>query len=208
MARQARAGCQEARLQQKRRALPRINRVVYLVRTGARVPREVINVPADRTWRQGIVVGLIAYPSVAVFYSAFDLLAARGTLYTVDLLGKAVFRGLRDPVVLQYPMRPDLTAILWYNGLHLVVSLAIGLIVVRLVEQAERHPSQARLVLVTIVSGFLLTILGVGLLTSRMRPVLPWWSIVVANGLATLLAGLYLLRKRPGLWGRLIPVAG
>lgn len=164
-------------------------------------------VPASRTMREGMVVGLIAYASVAVFYSAFDLLAARGTLYTVDLLGKAVFRGLRDPGILQFPIRPDLTAIFWYNGLHLLISLAIGLIVTRLIEQAERHPAQAQLVLFTIVAGFVLTILGVGLLTSPMRPVLPWWSIVVANGLATLLAGLYLLQKRPGLWGRLIPFA-
>ena len=164
--------------------------------------------PASRTTREGMVVGLIAYASVAVFYSAFDLLAARGTLYTVDLLGKAVFRGLRDPGILQYPIQPDLTAIFWYNGLHLLISLAIGLIVTRLIEQAERHPAQAHLVLFTIVAGFVLTILGVGLLTSPMRPVLPWWSIVVANGLATLLAGLYLLQKRPGLWGRLVPFAG
>ncbi|HEX9084573.1 MAG TPA: hypothetical protein VF836_07525 [Gemmatimonadaceae bacterium] len=162
---------------------------------------------ASRTTREGMVVGLIAYASVAVFYSAFDLLAARGTLYTVDLLGKAVFRGLRDPGILQYPIRPDLTAIFWYNGLHLLISLAIGLIVTRLIERAERHPAQAHLVLFTIVAGFVLTILGVGLLTSPMRPVLPWWSIVVANGLATLLAGLYLLQKRPGLWGRLVPFA-
>lgn len=165
-------------------------------------------VPADRARREGIVVGLIAYASVAVFYSAFDLLAARGTLYTVDLLGKAVFRGLRDPGLLQYPIRPDLTAIFWYNGLHLLISLAIGLIVTRLTEEVEQHPAQAHLVLFTIVAGFVLTILGVGLLTSTMRPVLPWWSIVVANGLATLLAGAYLLRKRPGLWSRLIPFAG
>jgi len=165
-------------------------------------------VPASRTMREGIVVGLIAYASVAVFYSAFDLLAARGTLYTVDLLGKAVFRGLRDPGVLEYPIQPDLTAIFWYNGLHLLISLAIGLIVTSLIEQAERHPARTHLVLFTIVAGFVLTILGVGLLTSPMRPLLPWWSIVAANGLATLLAGLYLLQKRPGLWGRLIPFAG
>lgn len=164
--------------------------------------------PASRTTREGIAVGLIAYASVAVFYSAFDLLAARGTLYTVDLLGKAAFRDLRDAGILQYPIRPDLTAIFWYNGLHLLISLAIGLIVTRLIEQAERHPAQAPLVLFTIVAGFVLTVLGVGLLTSPMRPVLPWWSIVVANGLATLLAGLYLLQKRPGLWRRLIPFAG
>jgi hypothetical protein len=163
--------------------------------------------PASRTTREGLVVGLIAYASVAVFYSAFDFLAARGTFYSVDLLGKAVFRGLRDPGVLQYPVRPDPTAIFWYNGLHLLISLAIGLIVTRLIEQAERRPAQARLILLTIVAGFVLTILGVGLLTSSMRPVLPWWSIVAANGLATLLAGLYLLRKRPGLRSRLIPFA-
>lgn len=150
------------------------------------------------------MVGLIAYASVAVFYSAFDLLAARGTLYTVDLLGKAVFRGLRDTGVLQYPIQPDPQAIFWYNGLHLLLSLAIGLIVTRLIDQAERHPSQARLVLLVIIGGFGLTILGVGLLTRSMRPVLPWWSIVVANGMATLLAGLYLLRKRPGLGDRLL----
>lgn len=163
---------------------------------------------ASRTVRDGVVVGLIAYVSVAVFFSVFDLLAARGTLYTVDLLGKAVFRGLRDPGVLLFPSQPDLTAIFWYNGLHLLVALAIGLIVTRLVEQAKRHPPQANLVLFTIVAGFIVTIIGVGLLTNAMRPVLPWWSIVMANALATFVAGAYLLRKRPGLWHRLVPFAG
>jgi len=163
--------------------------------------------PASRTIRDGIVVGLIAYASVALFYSAFDFLAARGTLYTVDLLGKAMFRGLRDPGVLMYPISPDMTAIFWYNAFHLLTSLAIGLIVTSLIAQAERHPSQANLVLVMIVAGFVVTIFAVGYLTSSIRPLLPWWSIVVANGLATLLAGLYLLRTRPGLQGRLIAFA-
>ena len=164
--------------------------------------------PTNRATRDALVVGLIAYASVAVFYSAFDLLAARGMLYTVDLLGKAVFRGQRDPAILQFPVQPDLVAVFWYNRLHLLTSLAIGLIVVGLVEQAERHPSRARLVLFTIVAGFVVTILGVGLLTSPMRPLLPWWSIVVANAFAVLLAGSYLLRRRPGLWRRLVPEAG
>jgi lipopolysaccharide export LptBFGC system permease protein LptF len=119
------------------------------------------------------------------------------------MLGKAVFRDLRDPGVLQYPVRPDFAAVFWYNGLHLLVSVAIGLVVVALIEHAERHPARARLILIIIVGGFFVTILGVGLLTAPMRPVLPWWSIVVANGLATLLAAFYLLRRRPGLWGRL-----
>lgn len=155
--------------------------------------------PAARVWRQGIVVGLIAYASVAVFYSAFDLLASRGALFTVDLLGKAVFSGLRDPAVLQYSIQPDPSAVLSYNGLHLLISLAIGLTVVGLVDHAERMPGHARAVLFTIVAGFVLTILAVGLLTGPMRPLLPWWSIVVANAIAVVLGGLYLLRARPGL---------
>lgn len=164
--------------------------------------------PAARTLRQGLVVGLIAYAAVAVFYAAFDVLAARGTLYTVDLLGKTMFHGLRDPSVLQYPIQPDLGVVFLYNGLHLLLALVIGLIVTRLVDQADRHPSQGPLILLVIVAGFVVTVYAVGALTQPMRPLLPWWSIVAANALATLLAGLYLLRKRPGLPARLLHFAG
>jgi hypothetical protein len=52
------------------------------------------------------------------------------------------------------------------------------------------------------------TITVIGLLTTPMRPVLPWWSIVVANTLAVLLAGAYLVKRRPGLWRRLSLVSG
>jgi len=161
--------------------------------------------PASRTVPEGLVAGLVAYVAVAAFYAAFDLLAARGALYTLDLLGKAVFRGLRDPAVLRLPFQHDLVAMVLYNGLHLLTSLAIGFIVTRLVAQAERRPAGAHLVGLTIAMGFVVTIIGVGLLTSPMRPVLPWWSIVVANGLAVLLAGSYLVQKHPGLWRRLLP---
>ena len=64
-----------------------------------------------RTVREGLVVGIIGYAAVAVFYAVFDFLAARGGLYTVNLLGRAVFRGLRDPAVLQLPLPADPGAI-------------------------------------------------------------------------------------------------
>jgi hypothetical protein len=155
-----------------------------------------------------LVVGMIGYISVAAFYAAFDLLAARGALYTVDLLGKSVFSGLRDPSVLGLPIQLDVTAIAWYNGLHFFISLTIGLIVTGLVEHSERRPSRARIVSIIIVAGFVVTILAVGSLSSPIRPLLPWWSIVVANAFAVLLAGAYLLQKRPGTWDRLSPFAG
>lgn len=160
----------------------------------------------NRTIRDGLVVGLIAYASVALFYTVFDVLAARGVLYTVDLLGRALFKGLRDPAVLMFSIDRDWGAIFAYNAVHAAVSLGIGVVVAGLVEQAERHPPQAVLVFVTIVAGGALTVFGVAYLTESMRPVLPWWSIVVANGFAALLAGAYLVRRRPGLWERLGPM--
>jgi hypothetical protein len=158
--------------------------------------------------RDGIAVGLIAYAGVAVFYALFDFLAARGALYTVNLLGLAVFRGVRDPGVTQLPIPLDMTAIFWYNALHLVLSLAIGLFVTRLVGQAENNPTQRGIILFVIVAGFVITIYGVGVLSTPIRSVLPWWSIVVANALATALAALYLVRRRPGLLSRLMPFPG
>lgn len=165
-------------------------------------------ITARGTVRDGLVVGLIGYASVALFYSGFDVLAARDPLYTVDLLGKAVFRGLRDPGVLLFPLPLDGTAIFLYNAFHLVMAVVIGLVVTALASDAERHPGRARLVMFTLIAGFVVTIALVGLLTAPMRPVLPWWSIVVANALAVVVAGLYLVRQRPLLWHRLTLVGG
>jgi hypothetical protein len=161
----------------------------------------------NRTIRDGIVVGFIAYASVALFYSVFDFLAARGPLYTVDLLGKALFRGLREPSVLMFPIERDPVAIFLYNAFHLGMSLGIGVVIASLVEQVERHPSQGLLVLLMIVGGGVLTVFGVVYLTEALRPVLPWWSIAVANTLAAVCAAPYLLWRRPGLWDRLNPLA-
>jgi hypothetical protein len=153
-------------------------------------------------------MGLVAYVSVAVFYALFDLLAVRGAFYTVNLLGRAVFRGLRDPAVLLLPVQLDFGAIARYNLLHLGLSLLIGLVVVRLIAEAERRPAQAPAVLAVIVAGFVATILVVGLLTQSLRPVLPWWSIVAANSLAVIAGAAYVLRRHPGVWRLFFPGPG
>ena len=161
-----------------------------------------------RSVREGLVVGAIAYAAVALFYAMFDALAARGGLFTVNLLGLALFRGQRDPAILQLPIGLDWAALLGYNAVHLAISLAIGVTVVGLASHAERHPARASAVTAIIVAGFAVTVVAVGLLTTAIRPLLPWWSIVVANSFAVLVAGRYLLRKHPELWGKLMPTDG
>ena len=154
------------------------------------------------TIRDGLAVGFIGYAAVALFYTTFDVLAARGPLHTVNVLGRAVFRGLRDPSVLQFPVDLDRGAILAYNGLHLTLAMAIGFVVAVLITFAEQNPAQRHLVRFMISAGYVLTVAIVGLLTAPMRDLVPWWSVIVANAVAMVLAGAYLLAKHPGLWRR------
>lgn len=158
---------------------------------------------SHRVVREGLIVGIIAYAAVALFYAAFDAFAARGSLFTVDMLSRALFGRMPDPALLAFPIQPDLRTIFAYNAVHLVVSLAIGLTVVGLLDHAERHPRRARPVLAVIVAGYVITILVVGALSRTIRAVIPWWSIVTVNSLAVLLAGAYVVRKRPGVAARL-----
>jgi len=162
----------------------------------------------NRTLREAMMLGGLAYVGVAFFYAAFDLLAARGSLYTVDVLGKALFRGLRDPSVLQLPIQVDLTAIFLYNALHLGTSLFIGWVIAWLIARAERGPGSAYLSLIVIVAGFFVTVAVVQSLTEPIRLLLPTWSIVTANGVATLVAGAALVWKRPEVVGILLPFLG
>lgn len=154
--------------------------------------------------RDGVTAGLIAYAAVIVFYTAFDLLAGRGAMFTVNLLGQGLFKGVRDPAILQFPIAVDMSVVFWYNLVHLVLSLCIGLFVLRLVEQAYRTPGRAGLMTGLILTGFAITIAVVGRITEPFREVLPWWSIVVANAAASACSGYYLLLRRPGLWRRMI----
>lgn len=151
--------------------------------------------------RDGLRAGLIAAVAVAIFYAGFDQLAARGPLYTVNLLGLALFRGVRDPAILQLPIAIDGRAILTYTALHLALSVVIGLIVTRFLGIAMREPARAPMVWLLLVTGGVATILAVGYLTAPLRLLLPWWSIVVANAMAVAVVGADLLRRHGGLRG-------
>jgi hypothetical protein len=152
--------------------------------------------------REGLIVGSIGYAAVAVFYTLFDLLAGRGWIFTLDLLGKVLFRGVRDPAVLQLPMEPDLGAMFAYNLLHLAISLAVGLFVAGLVARAERRPRIGYSTLLVLAAGYLITVAAIAVLARDIDPLLPLWSIVIVNTIAAMGGGLFLWHAHPDLWGR------
>lgn len=161
---------------------------------------------SSSTLRDGLLLGSLAFLTVAFFYAAFDFLAARGPLFTVDLLGKALFRGLRDPAVLNLPVEPDTTAVVLYTALHLAASLAIGLVVAWLLDVVGRGGSAAWLARGAVVVGFAVTVTVAWAMTVPLRPLLPQWSIVAANALAVVVAGSVFAARRPGAVRRFVGI--
>lgn len=160
--------------------------------------------PSPSRWfREGVVTGLIAYVAVAFFYFAFDLVASRGALFTVNRIGQFMLHGSTGIALYGLPSPLDVAAVVSYSAVHLAASLSIGILVCRLVHEAELKPMLAQIALLFIVAGFAGTIAVVGLLSVPIRDVLPWWSIMAANALAVLVAGLVLIKRHPDFLGRM-----
>lgn len=146
-------------------------------------------------WMQGAISGLVGYFVVALFVAMFDLVTGRGLFHTPGLFGATLFYGLTDPA--QYQAAPG--PVFAFNGLHLIVFLAIGVVASWLAEFAERGPHfwYIGTVFFMLVIGHLL---GIALLAAY--PVLsavPAWLLVAAGAGGFLAMALYLIVVHPEL---------
>jgi hypothetical protein len=152
-----------------------------------------------------IYTGLVGYVAVVAFFAVIDPLLGRGLFYTPALLGSALFYGLRDPAALT--IRPG--PIIAYNGFHLLVFLALGLIVGELAYMAARlrqHMWYLVSLVVILVLGHLYVALWV--LTEPIRSALPIWMITVAGLVAVTAMVAFLLMIYPSLRGELVEQDG
>lgn len=78
----------------------------------------------QRILEQGVVAGVLGHITVAIVFAAANLAAGRSLLYTPALLGASFFYGLTDPTQLEIRA----AYVFAYNGTHLIVFLALGII--------------------------------------------------------------------------------
>jgi hypothetical protein len=146
----------------------------------------------QRVFYEGLVTGLIGYVTVALVLGLADLATGRPLFYTVATLGHAVFGSGGDGFV----VTP--AAVFAYNGIHVLAFVAVGMLVAWLVVETELHPVLwyvAFMVLLGVL--FLATVLLAGAAEGLAQ--LAWWSIVLANMMAALAMGTYVLRAHPRL---------
>lgn len=83
-----------------------------------------------RVIREGVIAGILGYLAVVVLFAVVNVIQGDPLFYTPLVLGSALLGGALDQ---PGPYGP----ILAYNGLHLLVALALGLICAWLARRAE-----------------------------------------------------------------------
>lgn len=146
---------------------------------------------------QGFVAGLVGYAVVALIFAVANVTAGRSPFHTAALLGQA----LLGPTAALDAGAVDPSAVLAYNGVHLVGFLVLGVAAAVLVELLDRFPSLWLLTLFVFVAGFALQVGLVLLIAAPVAESISWESVLVANALAALGVGLVLARWHGGLPG-------
>lgn len=144
---------------------------------------------------QGLVTGLIGYATVVLFFLVLNLLAGRSPFYTAALLGETLFYGVRDPAAVVVWAGP----VIAYNGLHLLLFLALGLLTAWLARLSERGPEFWYLSIIAFLFVVFHMYGALLLLTEPFREVFPVWQSFLAGALASVAMGLYLVWARPDL---------
>lgn len=149
-----------------------------------------------RIWTEGIVAGLLGFGSVVLFFLALNLVRGEPPLETVARLGAPLVPGEGEG-------GGRVAAAFAYNGVHLVVSLGVGLFAAWLVHEAEAHRSLWYVFFFVFMAATFYGIVVMGVWGSEILAALGWREIVAANALWAGSILVYILRSHPGLRARL-----
>jgi hypothetical protein len=144
---------------------------------------------ADRSWiAEGLLAGLIGYVTVVALFGVINLLGGETVFHTAALLGSALFFGARSAAEITAGPAP----IIAYNGVHILISLIIGMGAAWLIFQTEKNHPLWFIVFFVFLAGFIYSVVLVGVLVAEVSALLSWGVIVLANVAAGLTAGGYL----------------
>jgi len=147
-----------------------------------------------RTIREGLIAGLLGAVAVMVWFLVLDVIR-RPLFFTPGALGSALFFGARGATEVQVSVE----TVLGYTGVHVVAFMIVGMIASALTEAARREPP---LLLGMVLFFVTLEVLFIGLLAivaTWLLNSIAWWMVVVANLIAGVVMGAYLLHEHPEL---------
>lgn len=146
-----------------------------------------------QTYFRGLIAGVIGYAAVALFFAIVNSIEGRSPFFTAAFLGGALFYGVNDPMrTVVWP-----GAVLAYNGVHLLMFIALGMIASWLADLADRGP-QLWYVAAILYAFVIFHLYGfVLLVTGGVQSVIPVWTTMAATILAGAGMFAYLLWVHP-----------
>ena len=141
--------------------------------------------------RQGIVAGLIGAGAVAIWFLLVDIVEGRA-FSTPALLGSVAFWGVRDAAAVVISFQ----TVAAYTVIHCLAFLMVGVIVSRLLSDAEKEPS-VLVVLLQLFIGFEFGFHAISaLFLTSLSAQLAWFNVAIANLIAAGAMGYYFWRQR------------
>jgi hypothetical protein len=156
------------------------------------------------TLRHGMVAGILGYAVVVAFFAAFNALEGRSIFHTAAVLGSFLFYGARTLDQVSLGAGPVLS----YNGVHLLVFIAYGVIAAWLADLSERGPHLwyvSAILMITFAFHLFGVLLGVSV---TLNAVIPAWSLLVSGLLGSAAVTGYLVWSHPALRHSLTLQAG
>ena len=146
------------------------------------------------TIREGIIAGLIGSASVAIWFFILDVIHGR-LLFTPAALGSGFLKGARTVDDVQI----TLATVGGYTAVHVVAFALVGVLAALLIHAAQKRPIVllGAILLFVTLEAFFVGILA--LVASWLMDVMPWWTIAIANLIAGLAMGTYLMSTHPAL---------
>lgn len=141
--------------------------------------------------RQGLIAGLIGAGLVAIWFLLVDIVEGRA-FSTPALLGSVVFFGARDAAAVVVSFQ----TVAAYTVIHCLAFVIVGVIVSRLLSDAEKEPSVLAMLLQLFIGlefGFHAVS---ALVFTFLSTQLAWFNVAIANLIATSAMGYYFWRKR------------
>lgn len=127
-----------------------------------------------RVFREGLVAGLLGYVAVAAVFIILNVAQGLSPTHTPHVLGEALLGGWMDPI-------EPWTAVLAFNGVHLLATLALGLGAAFLAARAELDHALAMglVFFVLALGGFVPVFFGA--VTVELLHALEWSEVLVGS---------------------------
>jgi hypothetical protein len=130
-----------------------------------------------RVVREGVIAGLLGYAAVVVVVAAMDLVRGRSPFHTAAVLGSWLFYGLEAASRSSIEPGP----VLAYNGVHLLVSLAVGTVAALLVLESGLFRGFWYFALMILIAAVMYPLVVLGGIAVEWGQMLDWTTVLVGT---------------------------